>query len=462
MIRQLAFRGSLNDSPQLAAHLEATGLGPDARLQKAQRFAEAVAALRALDGVKPTSPVHAFFVPGRIEVLGKHTDYAGGRSLVTATEQGFSLVVTPRPDRQVRLIEATRGQTVEFALAAGLSPGPGQWSNYPMTVVRRLMRNFPDLACGADIAFTSDLPQAAGMSSSSALMVAVFLALAEVNQLAQREAFRRNIANLLDLAGYLGTVENGQTFGSLEGDRGVGTFGGSEDHTAILTAQAGHVSQYAYCPVRSQRAIRLPPDCTFAVGVSGVVAEKTGAAMAKYNAASRLASQLGELWRRHAGRKELHLAAVLGIGPTATDELRQIVRSTVADPAEQKALLTRLEHFLVEDQEVLPAAGDALQRGDLASFGQLVDRSQWGSEHLLGNQVPETVGLAAAARNEGALAASAFGAGFGGSVWALIKTHGAPSFLDQWAAAYRREFPARAESAIFFLAGAGPAAFQLC
>jgi galactokinase len=134
----------------------------------------------------------------------------------------------------------------------------------------------------------------------------------------------------------------------------------------------------------------------------------------------------------------------------------------VSEPAEQKALLTRLEHFLVEDQEVLPAAGDALQRGDLASFGQLVDRSQWGSEHLLGNQVPETVGLAAAARHEGALAASAFGAGFGGSVWALIKTHGAQSFLEQWAAACRREFPARAESAIFFLAGAGPAAFQLC
>lgn len=462
MIRQLAFCGSLDDSPQVAAHLEATGLGPDARQQKAQRFAQAHAALNALAGVQPAGPVHAFFVPGRIEVLGKHTDYAGGRSLVTATEQGFSLLVAARPDRRVRLVEATRNQTVRFALAAQLAPSPGQWSNYPMTVVRRLMRNFPDLARGADIAFTSDLPPAAGMSSSSALMVAVFLALAEVNQLAQHEAFRRNIANPLDLAGYLGTVENGQTFGSLEGDRGVGTFGGSEDHTAILTAQAGHVSQYAYCPVQFQRAIPLPPDCTFAVGVSGVVAEKTGAAMAKYNAASQLASQLGELWRHATGGKELHLAAVLATGPAAADELRRIVQSAVADSAEQKALLTRLEHFLVEDQEVLPAAGDALQRGDLTSFGTLVDRSQWATEHLLGNQVPETVGLAAAARHEGALAASAFGAGFGGSVWALIKKDSAQSFLAHWDAAYRREFPERAETATFFLAGAGPAAFQLC
>ncbi len=462
MIRQLAFRGALENRRELAAHLEAAGLGPNARLAKAEHFAQASTALTALEGFKPAGPLRAFFVPGRIEVLGKHTDYAGGRSLVSATAQGFSLVVAPRPDRQVRLVDAVRDQTVRFALDAELSPSPGQWANYPMTVVRRLLRNFPDLASGADIAFASDLPPAAGMSSSSALMVAVFLALAEVNQLAAREPFRRNIANLLDLAGYLGTVENGQTFGSLEGDRGVGTFGGSEDHTAILTAQPGHVSQYAYCPVRFQRAIRLPADCTLAVGVSGVVAEKTGTAMAQYNAASRLAFQLGDLWRRSTGRDEPHLAAVLASGPNAAEQLREVVRSAMPEPSKREMLLTRLEHFLVEDQQVLPAAGDALQRGDLTAFGALVDRSQLAAQQLLGNQVPETVSLAAAARAAGALAASAFGAGFGGSVWALVETAHAPAFLSNWAAAYQRAYPARAEAAAFFLAGAGPAAFQVC
>lgn len=119
------------------------------------------------------------------------------------------------------------------------------------------------------------------------MIVAIALALAEVNQLPASPTFQANIHNLTDLAGYLGTVENGQTFGSLAGDRGVGTFGGSEDHTAILNGRPNQISQYAYCPVRFQRAIPLPPGYTFAVGSSGVVAEKTGAAMELYNTASR-------------------------------------------------------------------------------------------------------------------------------------------------------------------------------
>jgi len=153
---------------------------------------------------------------------------------------------------------------------------------------------------------------------------------------------------------------------------------------------------------------------------------------------------------------------VLASGPGAGGELARIVQTAVSEPAERRALLARLEHFVVEDQQVLPAAGDALARGDLSAFGKLVDRSQLAAKELLGNQVPETVCLAATARAQGALAASAFGAGFGGSAWALVETARAESFLADWAAAYRQEFPARADAASFFVAGAGSAAFQVC
>ena len=53
----------------------------------------------------------AFFVPGRIEVLGKHTDYAGGRTMVAAVERGFAIVAVPRDDRQTTVIDAESGQT---------------------------------------------------------------------------------------------------------------------------------------------------------------------------------------------------------------------------------------------------------------------------------------------------------------------------------------------------------------
>lgn len=461
MIERLDWRGKLTDGEALAEGLAQAGLSPEAARAKAALFGKATAALAGLGRAGRASRPTALFVPGRIEVLGKHTDYAGGRSLVVAADRGFCLVVAPRDDRTMTVADAVCGETIAFDIDADLTPRVGHWSNYPMTVARRIARNFADARRGADVALASDLPSAAGMSSSSAMIVAMFLALAEVNRLAEHPRYRRNVQCRTDLAGYLGTVENGQTFGSLEGDRGVGTFGGSEDHTAILCARPGHASQYAYCPVRFERTIPIPADYAFAIGTSGVVAEKTGAAMAKYNAASRLASALAELWRRRTGRDDPHLADVLASGPDAARRLRQWVEAEGADLANPEALLARLEHFVTESQEILPAAGDALARGDLAGFGELVDRSQRGAERLLGNQIAQTAFLAASARAAGAAAASAFGAGFGGGVWALVERSATSPFLDAWAASYRSEFPENAAAAQFFTAEAGPAAFQV-
>jgi len=379
-----------------------------------------------------------------------------------AAERGFSLVVSARSDPLVVVVDAVRREAAGFELAPGLVPRLGHWSNYPATVARRIARNFPGAGCGATIALASDLPQAAGMSSSSAFIVATFLALAEANGLAARQEYQDNVHDRTDLAGYLATVENGQTFGTLRGDRGVGTFGGSEDHTAILCARPGQISQYAYCPVRFQRTIPLPPGHTFAVGTSGVVAEKTGAAREKYNAASHLAARLSELWRRATGREDPHLAALVASGPDAAERLRELVRAAEGEsPDRRDALIRRLGHFVVENEEVLPAAGEALARGDLGQFGALVDVSQRAAEELLGNQVPETSYLASSARSLGAAAASAFGAGFGGGVWALVETAGADDFLRAWAESYRRRLPEHADRCDFLLTGAGPAAIQV-
>src|SRR5262249_35848116 len=150
--------------------------------------------------------------------------------------------------------------------------------NYPMTVARRIARNFPGNLRGADISFISDLPPAAGLSSSSALIIAFFLALAEINRLEQHENYQMNIHSREDLAGYLGCVENGENFGSLSGDKGVGTFGGSQDHTAILCCMANQLSQYSFSPVQHEQTLPFPEGLCFVIGVSGVIAEKTGAA----------------------------------------------------------------------------------------------------------------------------------------------------------------------------------------
>ena len=322
------------------------------------------------------------FVPGRLEVFGKHTDYAGGRSLVAALPRGITVSGARSNDGTVTLIDATTGHRLE--------------SPYAATVERRLRANFPGADLSCRIAISSDLPQASGMSSSSALVIAIAEAIIACAALEGRDQWRANITSLEDRASYFGCIENGSAFGALAGEAGVGTHGGSEDHAAIVMSQAGHLRLCAFAPLRSERLVAMPEGWTFVVVSSGVEARKTGGAMDAYN--------------------------------------------RLADPAAMKG--DRLRAFEAENARV-PEAADAFARGEVAAIGRLAADSQRDADELLGNQVPETRALVALALAEGAAAASSFGAGWGGSVWALVESSGAAAFLDRWLAAYRRDWPGR-------------------
>ncbi|HEY2855970.1 MAG TPA: galactokinase family protein [Gemmatimonadaceae bacterium] len=385
-------------------------------------------------------------VPGRIEFLGKHTDYAGGPSLLCAIERGFAIAAVPRADTRVTIIDATTGDRAETELSPQLAVRRRHWANYPFTVCRRVARNFPGRLHGLELAFASDLPSASGLSSSSALIVGTFLALSQVNDLGARDEYRSAIHNDGELAGYLGAIENGGNFGPLAGDRGVGTQGGSEDHTAILCARVDALVHYSFAPIRFERALSLPNDAVFVVASSGVRAAKTGNARAQYNRASALAAEALETWRARTGSAAASLAEALE-SAGGIEQLRDALR-------DRTELLDRVEQFAVESR-IVRAAGDALARGDLEALGTLVDESQRAAEQLLGNQLPETIALARSARELGAIAASAFGAGFGGSVYALVRLTEAEAFRNRWSEDYRRTFPMRARSARFFVTRAG-------
>ena len=394
-------------------------------------------------------------MPGRLEFLGKHTDYAGGRSLVCALERGICMAARARDDARVLVQDVSDGEAA-FVLEPSLAPAPGHWSNYPITVARRLARDFVGPLRGVDIAFASDLPPAAGLSSSSALIVACFVALADANALERHPVYARTIQSIDDLAGYLSAIESGAGFGSLTGDTGVGTHGGSEDHTAILAARPGTLRQYSFCPVRHERDIALPRDHVFVVAASGVTADKTGAARDRYNRTALATEVMLGLWCAATGRADPSLAAALASSDDAPERMRAVLQTARGAPLAPAALLERLEQFQAESAEIVPAAGDAVATGHLAALGRLVDRSQQLAERCLGNQVPETIARARHARALGAVAASAFGAGFGGSVWALVQTQAAPEFRERWTVAYRAEFPTSARRATFFVSRGGP------
>jgi galactokinase len=436
----------------LARALEAAGLAPDAAAARAARF-EAVIARLAHGRTDDRGAWHAWFVPGRIEVLGKHTDYGGGRSLICTAERGFHVASAPRQDRRVCLHDVGR-QTSLLLDPEGPFPDVS-WGTYPMTVLRRLARNFAGLMRGVDLVFESDLPSAAGMSSSSALMIAVLLALVRANQLDDSDTWTDNVRNMReDLAAYAATVENGRSFRGLTGERGVGTEGGSEDHTAILCSRPGLLAQYAFSPTRHERSVALPPELTFIIGVSGIAARKTGEAREEYNRASRNAQRVLDRWRADTGRADETLAAAVASSDDAVVRMRVLLKGDAE-------LADRFDQFVEESTVLVPAAADHLASGALDAFGRVAARSQDLAERLLGNQVPETMSLARLAREQGALAASAFGAGFGGSVWALAELAEAPAVLDRWQNAYRAAWPAAARRSRFFLTRPGPAVITL-
>jgi galactokinase len=420
----------------VGGRLQAAGLPVDAAEAAAALVDESADALRKVGAANVR---WAWFVPGRIEVFGKHTDYAGGRSLVAAPPRGFAIVAAPRADPVVRVVDARWRETFEWR--PGDAVQASGWRRYVAVVASRLTADFPGAPHGIDIALASNLPRAAGLSSSSALVVGLALALIRRAELDRRRDWDVAIGTTLDLAGYLGAVENGLPFKTLAGSGGVGTFGGSEDHTAILTCRAGMVSAFAYVPVRAAGDALMPPDWRFVIATSGVQADKAGGARERYNRASLATRAIVEAWRVATGETFRTLADLLASSPDAAARVDDALgRAADVQGFSGPDLRVRLAHFVAEDGRV-PLALDAFRRADAAALGDLAAASQDDAGQRLGNQIAETRMLAALARQEGAFAASSFGAGFGGSVWALVGAAEAAAFGRRWLAAYAEGAP---------------------
>ncbi len=416
----------------------------------------AAAVLAERFGVSRNADAVGAFVPGRVEVLGKHTDYAGGRSLLMTVAKGFRLVAAGRDDNIIRITAGPTFDDVrEFAYGQSPPHEPGHWVNHVSTVGRRLAANFGDLR-GADIAFISDLPIAAGMSSSSALIVAVFLGLAEINRLDETEIYRHNIHSNIDLAGYISCVEMGGTFGTLAGQAGVGTFGGSEDHTSMLCCKPDTLSQFSFAPSVFEREIPFPVEMEMAIASSGVEAVKTGPALEKYNLASIRARKAAEAYNRSAGTQCKNLRDVaIHAGEDGLSVAMDAIGRGATDEDAGLDLPGRFEQFYREDQQIIPAVGDAISSGNLENIGELVDSSHAGARAGLKNLIGETDFLQQSARKLGAIASSYFGAGFGGSVWAMINKDKAEEFLAAWEQTYAKHFGEPAKRAEFFITEPG-------
>ncbi|NQV71929.1 hypothetical protein HQ496_02315, partial [bacterium] len=229
------------------------------------RFGELALATKAANA----EPAMLLNVPGRIEVLGKHTDYAGGVSLTCASRLSLVSLVTCHPSPSLIVIDAVRGIRIELPYLDP-EPAPDQsWSTYIVAVLKRLIRHFGMPSTGIAISLASNLPSASGMSSSSGLIITIALAILGKGGLpgGGEEGFTFSRSRF---SGFAGALESGADFEEYAGDAGVGTKGGSQDHAAILCSEASQLGMYSYFPVKKETMVLLPEDVTFVVGSSGV------------------------------------------------------------------------------------------------------------------------------------------------------------------------------------------------
>ena len=404
----------------------------------------------------------AWRVPGRVEVLGKHTDYAGGSVLVGAVDRAITARAR-RVEGSPGSLTATTDGGDPVTLRAGVAPGlePGHWGRYLHTVLDRLTLNFGKGAA-AHLSISSDLPPASGMSSSSALVCATALALASLNGWDEDPRWIESMPDRLALAGYLAAVEGGRAWRDLPGTSGVGTRGGSEDHTGMLCGTRDRLLLAEFDPMRVERTISFPSQWALVVGVSGVLAHKTGAALEDYNRGPSTVQTVLARWNETTGRADASLAgAVRHLVGDATGEqaagdpaLKDLLR--LCDPGYERQ---RIEQFLIESLVLVPEGARLIAEAD-PGIGEVLERSQELADRGLCNQVPQTRLMVSLAREAGAIGASSFGAGWGGSVYALVRADEAEGFAAQWLRAYR-DREQGAEQAAVIVTRPGPGACRL-
>ena len=250
--------------------------------------------------------------PGRINLMGRHVEHRGGDVNVMAISRETLVAAAPReddsvnlhnvdpsfPDRTFRisqLLQETSWENwVDFidshTVKEVLEEAPGDWSHYARAPLLRLQHESPDSPlCGMDCVVGGNIPMGAGLSSSSALVVAFAEAAIAFNGL------DIEMGDFIDLCG--------------EGEWFVGSRGGNGDHAAIRVSRIGAISQLGFFPFAMKRQVAFPRDLRLVIADSRVEAKKSAGAKDAFN--HRIASyKIGQMllqkhWPPAAGIEHL-------------------------------------------------------------------------------------------------------------------------------------------------------------
>lgn len=364
-------------------------------------------------------PGFAAVAPGRVELLGNHTDYNGGLVLAAAIDRFTVVVGSPRDGREGRVYAANFAGSHQFPLHEITRGEVGTWPNYVKGVVWALQESLgAELSNGFEMVLAGDVPLGAGLSSSASLQAAIAFLLLQAD-VAPGRSVNQYVGShsdqaLMDLAMVLRRSENAF----------VGVSSGLLDQFSSLFGRADHV---LFLDCQSLEFDRVP------LGNPGpaivVCDSKTSRKLADgmYNRRFAECQQVVDHFRERKGADAVGLLRDITL-----DELQE--RWNNLDPTARK----RARHVLTENERVRRGIV-ALRAGDLAEFGRLITASHASSRDDFENSSPALDALVEAAEESpGFLGGKLSGAGWAGCTVNLVEASQADAFAESVAAGYHK------------------------
>jgi N-acetylgalactosamine kinase len=409
--------------------------------------------------VDATARIFAARAPGRVNLIGEHTDYSNLPVLPVAIDRSTIVVAAAIETDEIEVSNADPGwPSRRFAIQRQIPPyETGDWVNYVKAAIQGVIDRFPGHRkwCGASMVVDGRVPPAAGLSSSAALTVATAMAFMAINQLK------------LDPLETATMVARSEWY--------VGTRAGGMDQAASILGRRDHALFIEFDPLRA-RAVKMPASAALVVADSREIADKSGKVREEYNRrvvecwlAARIlgcalkldgVKLLGDVVRASPGWNAADLveklaassparlgadlkeaAKILGVTQSAleADLLGKGSSRIVLDANRPLEILKRARHVLSETERVIHAA-DLLEAGGLQEMGILMNASHQSLADDFECSTPRLDEIVEFARRGGALGARLTGAGFGGSIVALCDVASAEAVIESIDRGYYAKF----------------------
>jgi galactokinase len=423
--------------------------------------------------------------PGRVNLIGEHTDYSGLPVLPVAIDRTTIVVASANATRENE-IELTNADAAwpsrRFAIERQIPPyATGDWANYVKAAIQGVIDHFTARGKwrGASMVVGSRVPPAAGLSSSSALTVSTAMAFMAINELELEP---------IDAATMVARSE-----------RYVGTRGGAMDQSASILGRRDQALFIEFDPIRV-RMVKMPASAALVVADSREVADKSGKVRAEYNRrvvecalaarilgraleldgvkilgdvvraipdwnAAELVEKLAESSPPRLGADLKEAASILDVSQSMLEAelLGNGSTRTLLDSNRPLEILKRARHVLSETERVVLATR-MLEAGRLDEMGKLMNASHQSLADDFECSTARLDAIVECARRGGALGARLTGAGFGGSIVALCDVSSADVVIESidrgyYAKLYPAE-PAESRRAVLH-AGAGASVIDL-